>query len=728
MTKPIWITPVGFLSTVSELISTSTAVSATGTGVTYSIISGSLPSGLSLSNTGTIYGTPSAVVNTVRNKFVVRAKNTDGVVDRTFSLDVEGADEPIWGTNEGYLPAGYNGEGYVLNYEWVDITLSASAVEPESTLLRYYVADGDGSIPPGLTLSQDGRLSGLVNHTFIAEDAPVLYQFYVTATDGVSSDRRLFKILVLGPDMLRADSDFLVLNTSTYSILDLTILPTSISYLQPPQFLNGTDLGIVRADNNQDIPVKAYDPAPFRGPVTYSIVEGIETQVEVVTTTTTTIETVYIDSPAWSLPDGLELDPNSGYLYGFIPYQPAYTQNYNLRILATKTDQLSGTVVTATNTFTLAIKGEVESAIEWITDSDLGSIVTGIDSELYVKARQLVSGYTIKYDVVSGELPPGLDLARDGTLCGQVNYGSTGTYTFTVSAGDVYGLSSIQREFSVTAVQITQTTSTEYTKIYMKPFFTMDKRQTWSEFISDTFTFDPSLIYRYYDANFGVQHELRINLEFGIERIDLEYYVSALRENFYRQRFNFGAVKKAVAQDVFGKDLYEIVYLDVVENTVNSLGQSATPTFYANNDIYYPSSIDNMRRQLRLIPLEDNTYIKTREDNQPRFMSTPQDGDYKPVGYMRVIPLCYALPGQGDKIISRIKLSNFNFGLLDFEVDRIIMENSADNNSAKYLIFDRQSISDAIETDDQLFGLDWAETPELTVRLDDENDSPINRK
>lgn len=726
MSKPIWITPVGFLSTVSELVSTSTSVSATGTGITYSIISGSLPSGLLFSNTGTIYGTPDAVVNTVRNKFVVRATNTGGVTDRTFSLDVEGSDEPIWSTNEGYLPAGYNGEGYILNEEWIDITLSASAVESSSTSLRYYIADNDGSVPPGLTLSQDGRLSGYVNHTFIAKDVPVLYQFYVTATDGVAdSDRRLFKLLVLGPDMLRADSTFLVLGTSTYSILDLDILPTSVSYLQPPQFLNGTDLGVIRADNNQDIPVKAYDPAPYRGPLTYSIVEGIETQVEVVTTTTTTIETVYIDSPAWSLPDGLKLDPNSGYLYGFIPYQPAYTQNYNLRILATKTDQLSGTVVTATNTFTLAIKGEVESAIEWISTSSLGSIVTGIDSELYVKARQLVSGYTIKYDVVSGELPPGLTLARDGTLCGQVNYGSTGTYTFTVSAGDVYGLSSIEREFSVTAVQ---TTSTEYTKIYMKPFFTMDKRQVWSDFISNTFTFDPSLIYRYYDSNFGVQNELRINLEFGIERVDLEYYVSALRENFYRKRFNFGAVKKAVAQDVLGNNLYEIVYLDVVEDTVNAQGQSAVHTFYANNDIYYTSSVDNMRRQLRLIPLEDNTYIKTRADNQPRFMDTPQDGDYKPVGYMRVIPLCYALPGQGDKIISRIKLSNFNFGLLDFEVNRIIVENSADSDSAKYLILDRQSLGDVIETDDQLFGLDWAETPELTVRLDDENDNPINRK
>jgi hypothetical protein len=55
---------------------------------------------------------------------------------------------------------------------------------------------------------------------------------------------------------------------------------------------------------------------------------------------------------------------------------------------------------------------------------------------------------------------------------------------------------------------------------------------------------------------------------------------------------------------------------------------------------------------------------------------------------MRVIPLCYALPGQGDKIISRIKLSGFDFKLLNFEVDRLIVQESLDSTTAKYLMLE----------------------------------------
>ena len=134
-----------------------------------------------------------------------------------------------------------------------------------------------------------------------------------------------------------------------------------------------------------------------------------------------------------------------------------------------------------------------------------------------------------------------------------------------------------------------------------------------------------------------------------------------------------------------------------------------------------------MRGQLTLIPLEDDTYIEIDEYHKPRFMRTPQAGDYRPPEYMRVIPLCYALPGQGDRIISRIKLSGFDFKMLDFEVDRIIVQQSTDYDAAKYLILERQSIGDPIPTDNQLFGLDWAENPEGTVRLDDESGNPINR-
>lgn len=748
MTTPTWITAAGFLGTVTELISTSTVISAQGTTTTYAVISGELPVGLSISSTGTISGTPIEVIKTTRSKFVVRAANSGKVSDRTFYIDTQGPTNPIWSTPGGYLPIGYAGQGYALNRQYIKYSVAASAqVLPDGYKLRYYMSEGE-VLPPGVSLSEDGILSGFVNDTFIGTETnfvgfPKLYTFQVTATDGVSiSTSGEFKILVLNSDTLRTDSSLFGFTTTNVVYLgtgtSTSIINTvsSISHLQTPQFLNGNDLGSIRANNNEYIPVTVYDAAPFKGPVTYALQTG---RPEIVTTSTvyntiweyvpaqswwtTTVVTIvstlttYVSDPDWQLPEGLSLDTVTGYVYGFVPYQPAYSRTYNFTVNATKVDVASGEVTTGSNIFSLTVKGETDSGIYWITDGNLGSIETGIISELAVVASG--SNNSIKYKLISGDLPPGLTLVQDGSICGKVDYESTGTYTFTVAASDLHELSAVEQDFTITSIE---STSTKYTEIYFKPFFTQDRRNSYQGFINNQYTFDPRLIYRYYDTNFGVQQTIKMFLEFGIEQLNLVHYVPALRENFYRRRFWFGDLKKAIARNSDGDIVYEIVYVDVVDDLAG-----AVPVVHDNENIYYPGSIDNMRRQLSLITLEDDTYIEIDEYHKPKFMRTPQAGDYRPPTYMRVIPLCYALPGQGDRIISRIKISGFDFKMLDFEVDRIIVQESTDNNTAKYLILERQSIGDPIATDNQLFGLDWADNIEGTVRLDDELGNPINR-
>jgi len=423
--------------------------------------------------------------------------------------------------------------------------------------------------------------------------------------------------------------------------------------------------------------------------------------VTVYTVTTST-------DPAKQIPANLVLDPIKGVIHGNIPYQPAYVKNYQLTVNATKYITTSAStlsyIVTTTNVFNLAIKGEVESTIEWVTASNLGSIETGIISELSVVARQVSSEYNIKYQLSGGSLPPGLTLERDGSLSGRVNYGSTGTYSFSVLAGDVYQLSAIERTFTVTAIELD---SKRYTEVYMRPFLSREKRDIYREFISNEFTFPPKMMYRYFDTNFGVRHDLRINLEFGIEKINLRDYVPALRENFYRKHFYFGDVKVAVAKDIHGTVLYELVYVDVADELVNNSGFSVGPVVQSiSGDLYYPSTVDNMRKRLQGLVLADHTAIGVNYFNLPKFMRTPQAGSYTPVEFVSVIPLCYALPGQGAKIVSRIKLSKFDFKLINFEVDRLIVQNSADNNSAKYLLFDRHDLSSPIVDDYIIYGAD----------------------
>jgi hypothetical protein len=615
------------------------------------------------------------------------------------------------------------GQSFTLNKQWVNYQFEATAsTAPPSTKIKYFIPENGGTLPPGLTLNQEGVLSGFLSdnlvfdgsqadtggydeesydgyaydHGLVAFDSigvPKIYQFKVTATDDVSSADRFFKILVVSPDMIRYPDQIQM-------TLEPGLLESNPDYLPLPQFINGTDLGIARAENNETFDISVYNGYPLLGIIRYELVQG-QTQYD-------------------QLPKFLQLDNRKGIIYGYIPYQPAYTQNYQITINAIRT--YAGVSVTATNTFTLAIRGEIESSIEWITSSTLGIIYEGRPSETYVEAKQIKSEYSVKYELISGTLPLGLTLQRDGSISGSAEYGTTGTYTFSVKALDVLELSAIERTFSL---EVQSDTNKQYTKIWVRPFMPLENREIFREFMTDEFVFPQSSMYRYFDPNFGVKTEIEMILEFGIERQNLADYVPALRENFYRRRFYFGDLKLAVAKNSTGTSIYEVVYLDIVDNMIqNNTGstrQSVSRVVYANNDIYYPSSIDNMRYQLEHLVLNDSSIISTDEFHMPLFMRTAQENNYKPAGYMHVFPLCYVKPGEGQKIISRIKLSNFNFKQFDLDIDRLIIDRTTDNSTAKYLLFPRQNIGNSIISDSIIYVYD-------ETALETDQNVPINRE
>ena len=671
---------------------------------TYTLLSGQLPQGLELSSTGTIYGTPISVLNTTTNRFVIR-KSTDNLIeDITYSITIEGSDPPVWVTTAGYLEVGQDNEEYIFNNQYLYYQLEAVPNNaPIDTIIRYYIGDNDGVLPPGLTLSKDGLISGFVTDTLDLTyygvtpiEFPRTYEFSVTATDSVHNSKRTFKIVVTSPNVLNYND--------TEMPIDITLptLPSGEIFVAAPQWLMSSDLGKLRASNHHTIKIEAHDAYPLDGTLVYQLIDNIdEYQI---------------------LPKGLNFDPSTGYIYGYLQHQAAVERNYEVTIDAVKT--VGPSSKTSRQIFTLSVVGEVENTIQWITDSDLGSIETGSISELAVEAMSLNDRNEIRYSLLGGELPEGLELKQDGSIAGSPAYNFTGTYTFTVLARDVYELSDITRQFNV---QVIETGNTEYTKIYMKPFLTRDKRRGYLDFTTNQSVFDPKSIFRYFDPNFGIQNEIRIVLEFGIEKLDLERYVSALRENFYRKDFYFGAVKKVIAKK--DKDVvYELIYAEVIDTMINDNNESVSKIVYSGYDsIYYPSSITNMKNRLKEIVTVDNAYIDVNDDLQPRFMKTRQSALEDFLGYIRVIPICYALPGQGDKIISRIKLSGFDFKQFHFEVDRIIIQNPLDHSSAKYLLLERQSINDPLATDDQLFGSDY-DADTLTVRLDDDNGDPLARK
>lgn len=691
MTSPTWITPSGFLFTATELVATSTTLIASGTNVTYKVLSGNLPNGLVLTTaTGIISGIPSVVQNITTNKFVIRAANTSGVKDRTFLIDVDGIDTPTWktltlttgtfftlttSTSEGYLSIDGT-KPYVFNKQYINYQLEASTKESPTTKISYYIDEFNGELPSNLTISESGLLNGIIDcftdldlNTIVTTATvynPKTYQFYISATDGIAENKRLFKLLVIDSEMLK----YHPLTTSTnIAILDISLNSQTKNYLQLPQFIKNSNLGTIRAENYQIISVSAYDPSPFIGTITYSLVTG------------TTITS--------RLPQDLNLDRNTGILYGYIPYQPAYTINYNLNIEATKFDNLTGVSVTASNTFTLAIKGLVESTIEWVTTSSfLGTITTGELSHLSVEAKQLISNYDIKYRKKSGSLPDGLTLFSDGSIVGKANINSTGTFTFEAEAKDIYELSAIDKTFSIDVIQ----SSKEYTSLYFKPFLAKTSKDYYNSFINDELVFDPKLIYRYLDPDFGVQRDIKINLEFAIEKVDVEKYATALINNFYKRKFYFGNIKTAKAEDSNGNYIYDIVYAEVIDNLVNNYNTSVSKIVYFGNTEYYPASIDNMRIQLSNIILDDSEKISINKNFYPKFLQTTQNSEYKSINYIRFIPICYTLPNEGKRILSRIKLKNFDFKKIHLDIDRLIVKEDNINNKERYLFFGKRDI------------------------------------
>ena len=92
--SPVFATASGTLGTLkngqnASLLSSSAATDSDGDTITYSIISGSLPTGLSLnSSTGAITGTATAVGSSTTSSFTIQAATTNQNASRAFSITV----------------------------------------------------------------------------------------------------------------------------------------------------------------------------------------------------------------------------------------------------------------------------------------------------------------------------------------------------------------------------------------------------------------------------------------------------------------------------------------------------------------------------------------------------------------------------------------------------------------------------------------------------------------
>ena len=299
--------------------------------------------------------------------------------------------------------------------------------------------------------------------------------------------------------------------------------------------------------------------------------------------------------------------------------------NYQERITSTVNP-----TVAKDKTFTVKLLGEVESAINWNTESDLGNIRANFVSTLNVSATSNVPNAIVLYTLDSGKLPPGITLAIDGQLQGKVRqFGDpnfpglttidkSGTpltfdggdttfdrkYKFTVKAQDQFQFSATTKEFTIST---TDPDDTLYSSVTMVPLLPQDQRNKYRNFISDPTIFNPASIYRPNDDTFGIQPEIKMLAYAGIETKHIREFVAAVSKNHKRKQFKFGTVKKALAKNEGSNDtVYEVVYVEILDPAEPVSGKTAKSF---NIETKNKITVDSIQYSIT----DDNTGVGTGE-------------------------------------------------------------------------------------------------------------------
>lgn len=186
---PVWTTAEGSLGEVlSGYGDYSFQVQATdpnGSTVLYSIVSGSIPQGMTFqAASGRIYNVGHSTVALANSDevytFTVRATDGKLFTDRDFSITVLKNDTPVWITPAGLILTADAGS---------NISIQLEATDAEERTLEY-AFQGSG-YPTGVTLSETGILSGTL--PTVAQDTT--YTFNVVVTDGARTSVRQFQII-----------------------------------------------------------------------------------------------------------------------------------------------------------------------------------------------------------------------------------------------------------------------------------------------------------------------------------------------------------------------------------------------------------------------------------------------------------------------------------------------------------------------------------------------------
>ena len=728
MANVTWTTPAESLGIINEGVSYTKqleANTADSSSLTYSKIAGTLPPGITLTSTGLLQGTPSEVATRSLFEFVIRASDGTTVADRSFTLQIQGADAPSFTTASGQLDLSDStrvGNKWVLDGSYIEFQIQATDTDTAAGQTLVYDIKS-GSLPPGVTMSTSGLISGTVllkeddrfgvyggydnaygyddvtyDPTARTKSRSQNYEFIVRVSDGSNTVEQVNSIFVYTADFWKVDNNRITVDQTTFDGYPLLM---SLSSNRRPIFETEANLGTFRHDNNVVIKIDVVDFDPLQGDLEYSISSG-------------------------SLPSGLSIDVNTGEISGTLPTQAAVETEYTFKVKASRAPY-SGVAVYEEKTFTMTVIGAIDIGIAFTTAANLGTVTAGIPSLVSITAEAAEANRVLTYSVTSGSLPTGLSLSEQGNIIGTIDYTDFDTseftlntttgaytkiYTFTVTVSDQYQSAASSREFTLT---VNLPYSVEYGNLSADGLITNADRDLLYQIAQDPNINSETNIFRSEDPAFGVRQDPEMLLVAGLQHKVVKTLQEQMEQNHEPKTLYFGDVKTAVAKQN-GSTVYEVVYVEMMDTLVNNASTSVASSINLRDDIYkpiigpladitritadydiynvttdsglsfsisgsklryanplssdlgafaklYPNAVSNMRSRMKDLGHKEYVHL-------PLWMRTAQTSSGVPLGYKMAVVLAYCKPGKSAYVRRKILDKSIDFKKIAFKIER----------------------------------------------------------
>jgi subtilisin family serine protease len=714
---PAWITPVGIIANWNEGGTYQfqlQAVDQDEDNITFSKISGRLPPGISISSSGLISGTVGVVASTQTFSFIVRITDSKSYVDRRFDIIIEDVNQPpTWITN---LTQNYDGYDFIgLYHEGDTIDFTFEGTDPENQLLSYSIVSG--ILPDGIALSAYGHLYGTIQPFLSSsiEDSNNVetdpsgthyynnrYRFEVGISDGINVVNKKFQITVTDsprgplPSWLTSDylgtfvegkpiftqlkaSAFLLTNDNIYFTEEPSHpLPSGLTLLS-----NGEIFGSISGiDENTNYSFRATAHAVI--PTVSSI-----SQLPSVATATSE-EQFYIQV----------LDTGT------------YYYNDNTSWVA-----LDITDFSSTKEFTFRIQNRQSLDVPvWTTTAGTLGDIYIYDKSIFELNATDENNSPMVYEIISGSLPPGLQLDTTGIIMGIVQSGAQTSipYEFTVEARNSTNTSE-PRIFSISVERYYNDPdmNVDIVGVYIPIMGDVRKALQEEQYIPTSY------LYRARDPQFGRIVDKEIYVASGLNFNTLQDFYNKLAEqpswhqqdwnnpnnngiwfspnlDYFHPTLTIGGYGWSSVLDNSGNVIYDVVWRQIIDpqKAAYKPGRNDEPAVHYRQhnriglpeaETLEPQSIRNLRDELL-----DKFGFNTIPEKIPEWVLAASESSSN---IKLLAPIAYVLPGKGNDVVALLRSYNLLSIPMKLEVDRWVLhyQNETEFENLQTLFDDIQS-------------------------------------